>query len=467
MASFVNRTRELADLTRWGSGGAALGVVYGRRRVGKTVLLAEFAQGRAAVHHIGANRVVADELRVLSRAVTAAGVEVGLRDLDARPFEDWTDAFEGLAQAAAERPLLVVLDEFPEMILADPSLESTLRAVWDRVRGRTRLQILLCGSAVRTMERMRQERAPLYGRLDLALHVHPFDPSEMRLLLPKLSPADRARVWGITGGMPLYTSWWDQRQSIKANLLRLVYSPSGLLKNEGDLLLATEGYGGGGGAHLPGQILRAVARGRTKFNEIKDAVKTDPTRTIASLTELRLLERVTPVTEGEASRRGYYRVADNFLGFWLRAVDPHRSQIERGLGSTIATAAMAEFDDLMGERWEHAVRHHLRVLAASGMFGDDVTALGPYWNDRQAPVEIDAVALAGRSRTAVMLGEVKWARTVDARRIEHSLVRKAASLPKLSNGPRLVVAARERVAEADPSTLVVTATDVFGDPEIS
>lgn len=79
MATFVNRTHELADLTRWGSGGAALGVVYGRRRVGKTMLLAEFARGRVAVHHIGANRVVADELRVLSRAVTAAGVEVAPR----------------------------------------------------------------------------------------------------------------------------------------------------------------------------------------------------------------------------------------------------------------------------------------------------------------------------------------------------------------------------------------------------
>jgi AAA+ ATPase superfamily predicted ATPase len=352
---------------------------------------------------------------------------------------------------------LLVLDELPALAESFPELPSTIRAAWDRVRSRTKLKLLLCGSAVRVMEGMQEERAPLYGRLDLAILLHPFRPHEAARMLPSLSPANRAVVWGLVGGMPLYLQWWDQGASVSANLARLACTPGGQLLTEGQLVLATEGEGG----ELARQTLYAIAAGRTKFNEIEQAVRADPGRTLDRLVTLRLVERVVPVTEdARRTRRRIYRIADNFLAFWLGLLDRYRPEIERGLGESILPVLVDSIDDHMGGPWEEAFREHLRRLAASGELGPDIVAIGSYWTAATDPGEIDAVALAGRGREAVLIGEAKWRKRVDGARLRTGLERKAEELPRLSARARYAICARERVDNAD-GVLAITATDIF------
>ncbi len=454
---FVNRDTELDALESWWDrSGSALGVVWGRRRVGKTALLQRFAESRRTIFHTGSGRPAVEELNVLSRA-SAPLLGDGIRDLAARPFTDWTDALETLGEAARSEPLLVILDEFPELVDATAELPSILRASWDRLRSRTKLRILLCGSAVRTMEAMLEERAPLYGRVDLSLMLHPFTPHDAAQMLPRLPPADRALVWGIVGGMPLYLEWWNENESIRRNLARLACTPGGLLLTEGELVLATEGDTGELGRH----VLHAIAAGRTKFNEIEAAVRADPGRVLDRLISLRLVERMVPVTEDpRRTRRRVYRIADNFLAFWLGVLDRYRGEIERGLGKSILPVLTASLNDHMGGPWEEAFRTHLRRLADEKTLGDDIVAVGPFWTAEADPGEIDAVALAGRSRTAVAVGEAKWAKRLDGARIRRTLERKAEALPRLADDVRYVACAREAV-DAHHEVLAFTSADIF------
>ncbi|MHB1345841.1 MAG: hypothetical protein ACYCX3_16035 [Thermoleophilia bacterium] len=57
MNAFVNRADELAALEDWWTQGAGtMALVWGRRRVGKTLLLQRFSQHKATVFHSGAGR---------------------------------------------------------------------------------------------------------------------------------------------------------------------------------------------------------------------------------------------------------------------------------------------------------------------------------------------------------------------------------------------------------------------------
>src|SRR5215475_10582784 len=453
--AFVNRHDELAALQRWWQAGGRPALVWGRRRVGKSALLQQFAAGCRAVFHTGAGRSAAGELAQLSRQV-AASVPATIRDLGSRPFVDWDDALDYLAETARDEPLLLVLDEFPDVALTSPELPGVLRAFLDRAGGSTKLRILLCGSAVRTMHALQEERSALYGRFDLALQVHPFRPHEAALMLPGLAPEARALVYGLVGGMPLYLSWWDQAAPVQDNLARLAGRPGAPLLTEGELVLATEVERG----EYPAAVLHAIATGKTRHNEIAQAIRAEPARTLDRLIELRLVERLVPVTETERSRRRIYRIADNFLAFHLGVLNRYRAEIAHGMGESILPVLVASLDDHMGPAWEEAFRDYLRREAAAGRLGEQIVALGPWWRD-DGEDQIDALALAGRARVPVLAGEAKWARSVGAASLAARLRQKAASVVEDPDRLHYVVCARSEVRGRPRGVRAVTAARIF------
>ncbi len=379
------------------------------------------------------------------------------RDLLQRPYRDWDEVFDDLASLATDQPLLVVFDEFPELVATSPELPGVLQAFLDRQHGGTKLRILLCGSAVRHMDALQEQRNPLYGRFDLTLLVHPFTPKESALMLPKLAPSVRALVYGLVGGVPLYLSWWDQAASIRDNLRRLVCQPAAPLLSEGRLVLATEVEH----SDLPSAVLHAIAGGRTKHNEIKDWVRTEPTRTLERLMDLRLVERLIPVTESESTRRRVHRISANFLAFYLGSVERFRPEIERGLGESILGVLQQAIDDHMGHVWEVAFRDHVRYLAVSGAIGPDVVAVGPFWTD-DGQTGIDAVALAGRGRRPILAGEAKWAKAISGARVYADLRAKALRLPGFHDELRFLLCARDTIRDLPEGVFGCTAADMFG-----
>lgn len=173
---FVGRSRELATLNRlYETGTFQFPVIYGRRRVGKTTLINEFVGKKPVVFFTAVENNARINLENLSRAV--ALFEHPDRDPSLAPlYASLQQAFEAIFERARSQRAIFVIDEFPYLAKADPSVSSILQALIDRASADSKLLLLLCGSSLSFMkEQVLGEKSPLYGRRTAQIELKPFD----------------------------------------------------------------------------------------------------------------------------------------------------------------------------------------------------------------------------------------------------------------------------------------------------
>jgi len=165
-------------------------------------------------------------------------------------------------------------------------------------------------------------------------------------------------AWAILGVMPYYLRTFSDRQDIQANILqRILDAQAGTLYNEPRLLLLEE-------LREPRNyfsILRAIAQGRTRLNEIAQSSgvgeMTAVARYLDILQQMRLITRRVPVTESqpEKSKKGIYQIDDHFLRFWFRYVHPNQSGLDLGLADAIlGQRIQPDLDNFLAIAFEEA-----------------------------------------------------------------------------------------------------------------
>jgi AAA+ ATPase superfamily predicted ATPase len=373
---FLGRDRELGVLQELhDSGRPELFVLYGRRRVGKTELLQQFCQGRRAVYFLAAQVRERDNLRAFRDAL-----HEGLSDELALNIElpDWSSALSFAAERAGNERLVVVLDEFPYLCESSQGLPSQIQRFWDTRGKRSNLMLVLCGSQVSFMEKeVLAERSPLFGRRTAQRRLEPLSPTDALQFFPRWELHQRVLAFGILGGMPAYLGRFDDAVSLEKNLLREVLRPEGYLFDEVQFLLRGE-------LSSPAtynSILAAVARGGERVGDIAADVGVDSTtanKYLSTVRELGLGEREVPITDPNPlrSRRGRYRIADRFLAFHFRHVQPNLSLIHAGRGEKVLEEMVQpDYERLFDQARLDLILAHLAREAAE-VVGEEIVEVG-------------------------------------------------------------------------------------------
>ncbi len=416
---FINRVAELELLNkRFASGKAEFFVLYGRRRVGKTELLAHFCEGKRAIFFVSDLGSEISLRAALSSAINAT--LFGPNQMNA-VYSTWEDLFQALAQAAQTERLVVVLDEFPYLVAAYPPLATILQRVWDQTLKNTQLMLILCGSYIGMMEEtVLGYQAPLYGRRTAQYLLEPLQFKDARRFYPSFTKEDQVRAYAVYGGTPAYLQTLQSTLLLNENILEGILSRGSFLYDEVRYVLQQE-------LREPRNyfaILQAIASGKTRLNEIKQATGIDgATAYLDTLQQLHLVERVIPVTEmqPQKSRRGIYRLKDQYLRFWFRYVHPNHSQLELGAAQMILdNKVMPEIDHFTSLTFEEICRQFFWQAGLSGKLSFVPTHVGNWWNAHE---EIDLIVLG---ETDAILVECKWTSKPVGIDILADLERKAA-----------------------------------------
>ncbi|MHA1617049.1 MAG: ATP-binding protein [Candidatus Njordarchaeales archaeon] len=411
---FIDREYELDFLEeRYRSGRAELIIIYGRRGIGKTEIVKQFIRGKKAYYFF----VTLEDLGTLLEGFLGV-LGPPYDKLSVRGLEDF---FEVLGDLASGERVVFVFDEFQRLLEVYRGALSLLQKVWDEKLRRTKIFLILVGSAVSVFERIgKSYESPIYGRRTGMLEISEMDYWAARMFFPRYDEESRLFAYSVLGGVPLYLSLFSDSKTVEGNIVDQILSRGSALYDEPEMLLLQE-------TRDPTtymSILKAISLGYTRFSEISDASGVEKNKLSKYLNvlinRLKLVERETPIKE---RGRGIYKIRNNFIRFWLRYVLPNKSLLEIGEADPVLRRIIKEKHLIISHGFESVVKQFL--LRINGSRIDNIPirfdTIGRWW---RRDIEIDLVAINEREKIAYFV-ECKYTNRPVSKKVLLDLMRKS------------------------------------------
>ena len=360
MNLFLGRSEELGRLTRLQRlKKASIVVIKGRRRVGKSTLVQQFAKNKKLISLSGippAPGITAQMQR--DEFGDQLCIELGLPRVS---FSTWSDAFRFLGAHIGDEEVVVLLDEISWMGGLDPRFLGALKTWWDREGSKKPgLILILCGSISTWIEKNILRSTGFVGRITLVIHLKPLSIQESVSFLRKKgfngSMYEVLKILSVTGGVPWYLDLIDPKESADQNIYSLCFESTSQLINEFQTIFH-DLFERKGDAYR--KILEVLVDGMRTHQEIRDSLGLEAGGGDLSdhLKNLVAAGFVSghyqwSLKTGALGKRKLYRLSDCFLRFQLKYVEPYRELIEKGSYKKAASGKLPGWDSMMGFQLE-------------------------------------------------------------------------------------------------------------------
>jgi AAA+ ATPase superfamily predicted ATPase len=413
---FINRQRELGALEKFRQQKEAqLIIIYGKRRIGKTELIKQFIKRKPHIYFLAQRINEYENLKMLSAAV---GEYFDDEILARKGFENWQWFFEYLRKHIKQK-IVLVIDEFPYLVEANKGIPSIFQAGWDEYLKDIPVFLIICGSSIAMMEeKVLSYKAPLYGRRTGQIFLKPFSFSTAREFYPRLSFERCLELYSIAGGNPSYLKRFDQKLSLDANIKENILQPETFLYDEVEFILREE-------LREPRNyfaILKSIALSNNKISEIANETGLEKGilhKYLFILEDLHIIQKEVPVTEKNPlkSRKGIYKLKDQFFKFWFRYILPNKGTIEEERIDFVLRKIKKDFNLLIAENYEQVAKEIIKNYECE-IF--QMSNIGRWWDRNE---EIDVVAYDDE-KNKILFGEVKWSNKAVGINIYKNLKRK-------------------------------------------
>ena len=375
-------------------------VMYGRRRVGKTTILQEFAEHSNSIFFPAREKNDALNLDDFSKVV-----QYHFDHNFIASFSSWEDAFNYISSKVEQRTTIII-DEFTYIIKENPSIKSILQHVIDLSWKNKNIFLILCGSSVSIMENdVMGRKSPLHDRQTSSLEIKPFDYLESSAFFKSYTNEEKLLTYGILGGIPRYLEAFDSNISIQKNIETKIIRNGAYLHEEPDNLLKAELRE----INVYSSILSAIANGRNKIIDIANFIHEDRTKVakyLITLQTLRLIEKRVPCGEPETSKKSIYVIKDNFFKFWFRYEFTNNSYYAMLGAKEASKEIMDDISNLMGDAFEDICKEYIIRLAKQRKLPFIPYHLGKWWGTNpviKAQDDVDLLAVDKTGKKAIFI----------------------------------------------------------------
>jgi len=417
---FINRENELSFLEKkWADPRAQLIVLWGRRRVGKTELVKQFIKKKPHVYFLAESTNDADQLRRFSYMI---GQFFNEPLLETRGFSNWEEGFRYIRDR--KQRFVLVIDEFSYLIESNRAIPALFQKAWDEYWSQSTLYLILLGSSISMMEtEVLGYKAPLYGRRTGQWKIDPMTFDRAGNFRKGHPFEDRLMHYALAGGIPAYWLQFSTEKDFFENLRDHVLRKGEMLYDEVEFLLREE-------LREPRYyfaLLQAIAQGKRKLAEIVNASGISQpvaNKYLSVLSDLRIVERELPATEQMPlkSKKGLYRITDEFFRFWFRFVFPRRSELEMGRVDDVLSAIKDGLPQFLSAVYEK-IGIDLLWKNMDKIF--PFKAVGRWWDKNE---EIDLIGI-NDDLDSILFGEIKWSEKPVGLDVYEMLKTKSTNVP--------------------------------------
>ena len=439
---FIGREDDLhglADL--WKKNSASLVTCRGRRRIGKSTLIEEFATRSRCrfIELVGEapcpDMTNADQLESFGKQLSAQCGKPRRK-----PPCDWFEAFQSLDRELDSSPTVVFLDEISWMGKYDPGFAGELKTAWDtKFKKHDHLIMILCGSVSTWISENILNNTGFAGRASQNLIIGELPLNCCSAFWGKAADRIASRemidLLSVTGGVPRYLEEIDPSLTADENIRRLCFRPKAILRDDFSKIFNSVF---GTSAIAKNRILTALAESPLTLSEIASALRVERGGSISKhLEELKTAGLVSedsglnPAT-GKPVKCTRFRISDNYTRFYLKYIRPNEHMIDRDAFRFNTLEVLPGWQTILGLQFENLILNNLPLLLPR--LGLDRVLLKSTAPWRQLPTtrkkgcQIDLLLQSERS---VCIVEIKRRNTIGPE-IEEEISRKikALSLPR-------------------------------------
>lgn len=386
-SSFIGRKQELKDLNKlFKKNSASLVVVQGRRRIGKSRLIEEFAKDYQFFEFSGipptSKTTIQSELNEFSRQLS---VQTGLPEINA---DDWSKLFLLLADKIKHGRVIVLFDEITWMGSKDPDFLGKLKNAWDIFfKKNTKLIFVLCGSISIWIEKNILSSTGFLGRISFRLTVEELPLMDCNYFWNKvggiISAYEKFKILSVTGGIPRYLEEIKSTLSAEENIKDLCFTKNGVLVNE-----FNEVFSDLFSQRSPTYktIVQILSLGALTIKDLCEKLSVGQTGFISecldSLVKSGFVTRdyTWDLKSGEASRLSHFRLSDNYLRFYLKYIDKNRMKIDSNDFSLKSLSLLPNWESIMALQFENLVLKNREIIKKIlGIKPDEIIADNPFF----------------------------------------------------------------------------------------